>query len=164
MMKVYSILLTVCILLVSSMSIAADPIKIGFVYILSGRLAGHGMVAKKGAELAIDETREPRWDSWGWCARELLFLCGDLKGSRVFSCEDCRKLATLCLLRFILGAHLEDWITDVIEILEQWPELPQYIERDSLSEAIYAVKASALNNDHVRFYSQRVLRSLEKGL
>ena len=54
-MKAKAILFTGCFLLITSLSMAAQPIKIGFVYILSGRLAGHGMVSKKGAELAIEE-------------------------------------------------------------------------------------------------------------
>jgi len=34
---------------------AAQPVKIGFVYIMSGPAATYGQFAKKGAELAIDE-------------------------------------------------------------------------------------------------------------
>jgi branched-chain amino acid transport system substrate-binding protein len=36
----------------------AQDVKLGFVYIMSGRVAGHGVTAKQGAELAIKELNE----------------------------------------------------------------------------------------------------------
>ena len=43
-------------LMVAGYGYAADkPIKIGFVYIMSGPAATYGQFAKQGAELAIDE-------------------------------------------------------------------------------------------------------------
>ena len=44
------------VLLTAGHGYAADkPIKIGFVYIMSGPAATYGQFAKQGAELAIDE-------------------------------------------------------------------------------------------------------------
>ncbi len=37
------------------LSLAQEPIKIGFAYVMSGRLAHYGFGAKQGADLAIDK-------------------------------------------------------------------------------------------------------------
>jgi len=42
-------------LIFTSQLMAAKPVKIGFVYIMSGPFAAYGQFAKKGAEMAIDE-------------------------------------------------------------------------------------------------------------
>ena len=42
-------------LLMASPAPAAPPVKIGFVYIMSGPFSAYGQFAKKGAEMAIDE-------------------------------------------------------------------------------------------------------------
>jgi branched-chain amino acid transport system substrate-binding protein len=39
----------------ASLSLAQEPIKIGFAYVMSGRLAHYGFGAQQGAELAIDK-------------------------------------------------------------------------------------------------------------
>ncbi len=44
-----------CLLLIPLTAQAAKPIKIGFVYIMSGPFSTYGRFAKQGAELAIDE-------------------------------------------------------------------------------------------------------------
>ncbi|MBI5251442.1 MAG: ABC transporter substrate-binding protein [Desulfomonile tiedjei] len=54
-MKRFVLLLVLGILLSSSAVLAQDTIKIGFIYVLSGRGAVFGEVAKRGAELAIEE-------------------------------------------------------------------------------------------------------------
>ncbi len=43
------------VLTCASLSFAQEPIKIGFAYVMSGRLAHYGFGAKQGAELAIDK-------------------------------------------------------------------------------------------------------------
>ncbi|MDD3473616.1 MAG: ABC transporter substrate-binding protein, partial [Syntrophaceae bacterium] len=59
MKKVWSILVTLAFLAFSigaSAVMAADgPVKLGFVYIMSGPFATYGQFAKQGAELAIEE-------------------------------------------------------------------------------------------------------------
>ena len=54
-MKRCVFLLVAGILFCSSPALAQDSIKIGFMYVLSGRGAVFGEVAKKGAELAIEK-------------------------------------------------------------------------------------------------------------
>ncbi|KAA0259363.1 ABC transporter substrate-binding protein [Deferribacter autotrophicus] len=57
MSKVRNVLLMTIIFLLSVavMSFAAKPIKIGYVYIMSGPFSTYGQFAKQGAELAIEE-------------------------------------------------------------------------------------------------------------
>ncbi|MGO9571409.1 MAG: ABC transporter substrate-binding protein, partial [Desulfomonilaceae bacterium] len=43
------------VLTCASLSLAQEPIKIGFAYVMSGRLAHYGFGAKQGAELAIEK-------------------------------------------------------------------------------------------------------------
>ncbi|MBN2232228.1 MAG: ABC transporter substrate-binding protein [Deltaproteobacteria bacterium] len=58
-MKRFFAILTVILMLAGLLpaapATAAEPVKIGFVYIMSGPFATYGQFAKKGAELAIDE-------------------------------------------------------------------------------------------------------------
>lgn len=54
--KLLSILLTLSFVFLSfGNSFGADPVRIGFVYIMSGPLSAYGQFAKQGAELAIEE-------------------------------------------------------------------------------------------------------------
>ncbi len=50
-----AVVLTLAISLPAAATTAAAPIKIGFVYIMSGPFATYGQFAKQGAEMAIDE-------------------------------------------------------------------------------------------------------------
>lgn len=54
---ILSTLLAVVVVLLSFMTsyAAADPVKIGFVYIMSGPLSAYGQFARQGAELAVEE-------------------------------------------------------------------------------------------------------------
>ena len=54
-MKKLFLMLFVFSLLLPSTLLAADPVKIGFVYIMSGPFSIYGEFAKQGAELAVEE-------------------------------------------------------------------------------------------------------------
>jgi branched-chain amino acid transport system substrate-binding protein len=54
-MKKWACFLVVVVFMFTSTVWSQEPIKLGFVYLLSGRVAYFGMIAKQGAELAIDE-------------------------------------------------------------------------------------------------------------
>ena len=43
------------IIFCSSVASSQEPLKIGFAYVMSGRLAHYGFGAKQGADLAIDK-------------------------------------------------------------------------------------------------------------
>lgn len=59
-MKRFTILAAALLFFAGSLSPAgaAEPVKLGFVYIMSGPFATYGQFAKQGAELAIDEINE----------------------------------------------------------------------------------------------------------
>ncbi len=57
-MKRLLVSMVIALWVLSSLALAQEPVKIGFVYILSGRVAGFGMIAKQGAELALKEINE----------------------------------------------------------------------------------------------------------
>jgi branched-chain amino acid transport system substrate-binding protein len=43
------------LVLCASVALSADPVKIGFLFTMSGRGGAHGMIAKQGAETALEE-------------------------------------------------------------------------------------------------------------
>ena len=53
--KVAIYLIAVVVLLAPTIVWSANPIKIGFLYCMSGRLAHYGLAAKRGGEMAIEE-------------------------------------------------------------------------------------------------------------
>ena len=55
---IFAVVLIVGIALGAAPVMAATPLKIGFVYIMSGPFAAYGEFAKQGAELAIDEVNK----------------------------------------------------------------------------------------------------------
>jgi branched-chain amino acid transport system substrate-binding protein len=64
-----SIIACLCLLvLFSSQALPADPVRIGFMFTMSGRGAAHGVIAKQGAEIALAEVNA----SGGILGRELV--------------------------------------------------------------------------------------------
>jgi branched-chain amino acid transport system substrate-binding protein len=78
---------------------AEEPIKIGFMYILSGRASVFGTVAKQGAELALEEINK----AGGINGRQLLGSFQDTQGKPQESVEMARDLVMKEKVRAIIG-------------------------------------------------------------
>ncbi|MFZ5865507.1 MAG: ABC transporter substrate-binding protein [Thermodesulfobacteriota bacterium] len=69
-----SIIVSLCLLvLFSSQALPADPVKIGFMFFMSGRGAVHGTVGRQGAEIAVAEVNA----SGGILGREVVGVFKD---------------------------------------------------------------------------------------
>ena len=78
---------------------AQEPIKIGFLYILSGRVAQFGYVARQGAELAIDEIN----DSGGINGRRVKGVFADTKADPKVAIAAATKLANKDVVDALIG-------------------------------------------------------------
>lgn len=74
--------------LTASSAPAQEPIKLGFLYILSGRVAQFGQIAKQGAQLAIDEIN----NAGGINGREVKGIFEDTKADPKVTLEAAQKL------------------------------------------------------------------------
>lgn len=70
-----TLLVAFCISLVCVQAWCQDPVKLGFAYVFSGRLAHYGFGAKQGAELAIEEIN----NAGGVNGRKLVALYEDTR-------------------------------------------------------------------------------------
>ncbi len=86
-------------LLMPSVLPAQEPIKIGFLYILSGRASVFGTVAKQGAELAIEELNK----SGGVNGRQVVGIFEDTKGDPKLSVELARRMAQQDKVQCLMG-------------------------------------------------------------
>jgi branched-chain amino acid transport system substrate-binding protein len=74
--------------LIVSTALAADSIKIGFLYILSGRVGQFGQIASQGAEVAIDEINR----SGGLNGRFIKGIFADTKANPDTAIDEAKKL------------------------------------------------------------------------
>ena len=94
------VLLTVSILLfANSFGWAADPVRLGFIFILSGRGGNHGMVAKQGATTAVDEINA----SGGILGRKIEAIFEDSEGNAKKGAEVAKKLILQDRVDAIIG-------------------------------------------------------------
>ncbi len=80
------------------------PIKIGFIFILSGRLATFGTMSKQGAELAIEQINE----TGGINGRKLVGIFVDSKGSPEIGAELFRKMVNDHRVDVVIGPSLSN--------------------------------------------------------
>jgi branched-chain amino acid transport system substrate-binding protein len=78
---------------------AQEPIKIGFIYVMSGRLAHYGFGAKQGAELAMDEINR----AGGVNGRKLVGVYEDTKLRPEVGVQAARKLVTQDRVDVVMG-------------------------------------------------------------
>ena len=72
----------------SSASLAGPPVKLGFVYIMSGPFGMYGLFAKHGAEMAIDEINQ----SGGILGQKIEAVFEDSAGNPDIAIQAIRKL------------------------------------------------------------------------
>jgi len=80
-------------------ALAQEPIKIGFCYVMSGRLAHYGFGAKQGAELAMDEINQ----AGGVLGRKLVGLYEDTELKPEVGVSKVRKLITQDRVDVVMG-------------------------------------------------------------
>ena len=85
--------------LTSSASFAAEPVRLGFVYIFSGRAALHGEVAKQGVKLALSEINR----AGGINGRKVIAIFEDSKAKPEIGVEAARKLVTKDRVDAVIG-------------------------------------------------------------
>ena len=94
---VFSIIILFTIQL--SMALAAEPIKVGFIYLLSGRAAAHGVVAKQGAEIALEEVNK----AGGINGRRVVGIFEDTKVTPEIAINALQKLVTIDKVDVVIG-------------------------------------------------------------
>ncbi|MEW6349789.1 MAG: ABC transporter substrate-binding protein [Thermodesulfobacteriota bacterium] len=82
------ILLAVVLALGAAEACGQEPVKIGFMYVLSGRVASFGMVSKQGAELALREVNT----AGGILGKPVEGIFMDTQGDPRIALEAARKL------------------------------------------------------------------------
>ena len=80
-------------------ALAQEPIKIGFIYVMSGRLAHYGFGAKQGAELAMDEINR----AGGVNGRKLVGIYEDTQLKPDVGVQVARKLVTQDKVDVVMG-------------------------------------------------------------
>lgn len=109
-MKKLFVLLSLVSAVTATSVMAEAPIKIGFLFILSSRVADFGVVAKQGAELAIDEINQ----AGGVGGRKIVSLYEDEFGDKEAVANAYRKLVNQdkvdCIMGLISSKNAEELI------------------------------------------------------
>ena len=87
------------LILSSTIAFAQEPIKIGFLYILSGRVAQFGYIAKQGADLAISEINR----SGGINGRPIKAIFRDTKARPETAIEEAENLVNKDKVDALIG-------------------------------------------------------------
>ena len=98
-MKKWIVAVGVLFSLASSISFATEPIRLGFVYIFSGRAALHGQVAKQGVEVALQEINR----EGGINGRKVEAFFEDSKAKPEIGAEAAKKLVTQDKVDAVIG-------------------------------------------------------------
>lgn len=83
---------------------AQEPIRVGFVFLMSGRMAAFGVVAKQGAQVALKEIN----DSGGVMGRQLVGIFRDSKGERSAAREVFKELVEKQRVQVLMGVLTDD--------------------------------------------------------
>lgn len=111
------ILLTASILMfANSLGWAADPVRLGFIYILSGRGGTHGSVSKQGAETAIDEINA----SGGILGRKIEAIFEDSEGNPKKGAEVAKKLILQDRVDAVIGVTSSEVAPQVAEVAAEY--------------------------------------------
>ncbi|MBI5569381.1 MAG: ABC transporter substrate-binding protein [Desulfomonile tiedjei] len=103
-MKKLSVALSLLFALSSATAWAEAPIKIGFLYLMSGRLATAGTTSKQGAEIALEEINA----QGGINGRKLEGIFRDSKGDPAVAIEEVKDLVNKERVTAIMGIITSD--------------------------------------------------------
>ncbi len=98
-MRKWSVVVGLLFLFTSAVSFAAEPVRLGFVYIFSGRAALHGEVAKQGVELALAEINR----AGGINGRMVEAIFEDSKAKPEIGVQAAQKLVTQDKVDAVIG-------------------------------------------------------------
>ncbi len=99
-----------------SVLLAAEPIKIGFLYVLSGRATVFGTVAKQGSELAIEEVNKTGGVVSG---RKLAGVFRDTKGDPALAVELAIRLANEDKVKCLIGIITSSEAASVVPLMKE---------------------------------------------
>ena len=114
-MKKLCLILSIGILTLTSGAIAAEPVRLGFVYMFSGRGAILGGVSRQGAELAIEEINK----AGGINGRQVVGIFRDSKAKPDVGGEAARKLVTEDKVDAVIGVISSGVVPKVSEVLNE---------------------------------------------
>jgi len=95
-------------------AMAAEPIKIGFIFILSGRVGDFGMVAKQGAEVAVDQINQ----AGGIGGRKILGVYEDETADSENSAKAFRKLVNEDKVDAVVGIISSKVAGDLVPLIK----------------------------------------------
>lgn len=122
--RILSVLVASCFVLVSLMSAYAStsPVKIGFVYIMSGPLSAYGQFARQGAELAVEEINA----AGGIDGRQVQAVFEDSTGKADVALRALRKLVYNDKVDLLVGLDSSGVADTVVPSIQQM-EVPLII-------------------------------------
>ncbi len=93
----------------------SQPIKIGFMFVLSGRLATFGTLSKQGAQLAVDQVNQ----SVGILDRKVEPIFVDSKGDPAHAVKEFRKLVYEHKVDVVIGPSLSSVAKSIAPLAEE---------------------------------------------
>jgi branched-chain amino acid transport system substrate-binding protein len=114
-MKKLCLILSVVFVMNASGAIAAEPVRLGFIYILSGRTAHIGAIAEQGAKIAIDEINR----KGGINGRRVVAIFKDSKGKPDVAGVVARKLVTEDKVDAVIGVIYSSVAPRVSEVMKE---------------------------------------------
>jgi branched-chain amino acid transport system substrate-binding protein len=98
-----------------SLASAADSVKIGFLYTFSGRLSGHGNLARQGAELAIKQVN----DAGGINGKTVVGVFQDDASDPKQGAAKARELSEKEKVDVLMGVSQSDMALEVSQVANQ---------------------------------------------
>ncbi len=98
-MRTWIVVVSLLFVFTSSVSLAAEPVRLGFLYIFSGRAALHGEVAKQGVELALAEINR----AGGINGRKVEAIFEDSKAKPEIGVRGAKRLVTQDKVDAVIG-------------------------------------------------------------
>lgn len=99
----------------SAIALASEPVKLGFIYIFSGRAAVFGNVSEQGAKLAIEEINA----AGGLLGRKVEGIFRDSKGKPKIAAAAARKLVLKDKVDAVLGIVSSGVVQSVSQVMNE---------------------------------------------
>ncbi len=106
----------IAILLMTSLTRAEQPVKIGFLYALAGKNATLGAVARQGVEMVLDEINTSTSRILG---REVIGIFETTGAGPAAAVEKLKKLVTENRVNVVIAAMSEDTAVHVVEAIKR---------------------------------------------
>jgi branched-chain amino acid transport system substrate-binding protein len=137
-------------LFVQAAQAQTPPIKLGFIFVLSGRLATFGTMSKQGAELAIEQINE----TGGINGRKLVGIFEDSHGSPELGAELFKKMVNDHRVDVVIGPSLSNVALSISPLASQL-KMPLIVP---------VATAPELTGTKCNRYTFRIGQSLEQNI